>query len=95
MYNGHKRIHALKIQSIVLPNGLIGNLSGPFEGKRHGSTMLHECGVLPNLMRVSFYDGVLLCLYGDPAYSLGVHLQGSFVEPNTNPPNGSIQQKDE
>ena len=25
VYNGHKRVHALKFQSIALPNGLIGN----------------------------------------------------------------------
>ena len=28
VYNGHKRVHALKFQSIVLPNGLIGHLYG-------------------------------------------------------------------
>ena len=29
VYNGHKRVHALKIQSLTLPNGLIGHLFGP------------------------------------------------------------------
>lgn len=29
LYNGHKRVHALKFQSIALPNGMIGNLYGP------------------------------------------------------------------
>ena len=29
MYNGHKRVHAIKFQSLVLPNGLIANLYGP------------------------------------------------------------------
>ena len=29
VYNGHKRIHSLKFQSLVLPNGIIGNLYGP------------------------------------------------------------------
>ena len=29
VYNGHKRVHALKFQSIVAPNGLIANLYGP------------------------------------------------------------------
>ena len=27
--NGHKRVHALKFQSVVLPNGLIANMYGP------------------------------------------------------------------
>ena len=32
VYNGHKRVHAFKFQSIVLPNGLIGHLYGPVGG---------------------------------------------------------------
>lgn len=29
VYNGHKRVHALKFQCVALPNGLIGHLYGP------------------------------------------------------------------
>lgn len=29
VYNGHKRVHSLKFQSLALPNGLIGNIFGP------------------------------------------------------------------
>ena len=29
MYNGHKRVHGIKFQSIALPNGLIGNMYSP------------------------------------------------------------------
>ena len=29
MYNGHKRIHGIKFQSVTLPSGLIGNMYGP------------------------------------------------------------------
>lgn len=29
VYNGHKRVHSLKFQSIALPNGIIANLYGP------------------------------------------------------------------
>lgn len=29
VYNGHKRVHAIKFQSVVTPNGLIANLYGP------------------------------------------------------------------
>ena len=29
VYNGHKRVHALKFQSVAIPNGLIANLYGP------------------------------------------------------------------
>ena len=29
VYNGHKRVHGLKYQSVVLPNGMIANMYGP------------------------------------------------------------------
>ena len=29
VYNGHKRVHSLKFQSVALPNGLIGNMYDP------------------------------------------------------------------
>ena len=29
VYNGHKRVHALKFQSVTLPNGMIANMYGP------------------------------------------------------------------
>ena len=29
VYNGHKRVHAIKFQSVALPNGLIENMYGP------------------------------------------------------------------
>ena len=53
VYNVHKRVHDIKFQSIVLPNGLIGNLVGPWEGRRHDCTMLHELGLLNDLQRVA------------------------------------------
>ena len=31
VYNGHKHVHALKFQSVVLPNGLVGHLYGPVD----------------------------------------------------------------
>ena len=85
MYNGHKRVHSMKFQSVVIPNGLIANLAGTFEGKRHDSTMLYQSGLLPQLQQHAFHDGTPLCLYGDPAYPLGVHLQGPFKDRQLTP----------
>ena len=30
VYNGHKRVHALKYQSVVVPSGMIAVMHGPF-----------------------------------------------------------------
>ena len=48
-YNGYKRIHALKFQSVTAPNGLIAHLFGPVEGRRHDAYILHESRLLPEL----------------------------------------------
>ena len=92
MYNGDKQKHCIKFQSIVIPNGLIANLHGPFKGKRHDSTMPQETGVVNDLRRVAFYNGDPLCLYGDPAHPLGVHLQAPFRNMNLTPQMSSYNQ---
>ena len=33
LYNRHKRVHGIKFQSVVAPNGLIASLFGPVEGR--------------------------------------------------------------
>lgn len=80
VYNGHKRVHALKFQSVVTPNGLIANLFGPVEGRRHDSGILAMSGILPQLDQVSFSPtGQAMCIYGDPAYPHRIHLQCPFA----------------
>ena len=79
LYNGHKRYYCIKFQSVVAPNGLIANLFGPVEGKRHDSGMLADSSLPNQLQQHSFYTGGRpLCIYGDPAYPLRVHLQSGF-----------------
>ena len=79
LYNRHKRVHGIKFQSVVAPNGLTASLIGPVEGRRHDSGMLFDSGLLQELSHYSFApDGTPLCVYGDPAYPLRVHLQGPF-----------------
>ena len=80
VYNGHKRVHALKFQAVAAPNGLIANLFGPVEGRRHDSALLAMSGLLNQLEERSFSpNGNALCLYGDPAYPHRVHLQRPFA----------------
>ena len=79
LYNGHKRVHAIKFQSLVIPNGLISNLYGPVEGIRHDSGMLAMSNLLTQLQQYAHTpNGNPLCLYGDPAYPLRVHLQAPY-----------------
>ena len=85
MYNGHKRVHALKFQTAVLPNGMIGNLAGPYGGRRHDSFMLADSGLLQQLQQHAWHNQQPLCIYGDPVYPLSVHLQSPFRGANLIP----------
>lgn len=79
VYNGHKKVHALKFQSVVTPNGLIANLFGPMPGRRHDAALLNGSGLMQH-MEANFFapDGRPFCLYGDPAYPLRPHLQRPY-----------------
>jgi hypothetical protein len=66
-YNGHKRSHALKFQSVVTPNGMIADLFGPYEGRRHDSALLDASNILERMQTQKFAG---FALYGDPAYPL-------------------------
>nr|XP_047144740.1 uncharacterized protein LOC124818226 [Hydra vulgaris] len=86
LYNGHKRCHGIKFQSLVAPNGLIANLYGPVEGKRHDSGMLADSNLLNKLAVCSFNSNrEPLCVYGDPAYPHRVNLQYGFKGANISP----------
>ncbi|KAK7474943.1 hypothetical protein BaRGS_00033830 [Batillaria attramentaria] len=76
VYNGHKRVHALKFQSVVTPNGLIANLFGPMPGRRHDAALLNASGLMDYMeANMNTQDGRPFCVYGDPAYPLRPHLQ--------------------
>lgn len=79
VYNGHKRVHALKFQSVALLNGLIANIYGPVEGRRHDAGILRDSGLLNTLEREACsLRGDVLCLYGDPAYPSRPYLMAPY-----------------
>ena len=79
VYNGHKKVHALKFQSVVLPNGIIAHMYGPVKGKRHECSMLRMSDLLTKLSLNAWdTNGNPLCLYGDLAYPLRIHFQCPF-----------------
>ena len=89
LYNGHKRVHGIKFQSIVCPDGMIANLYGPTEGRLHDSFILARSGILDQLEHFSFgpHGEILciLCVYGDPTYPLRAHLETPFRGANLTP----------
>ena len=82
VYNKHKKVHPIKFQSMVTPNGTIANLYGLVEGCRLDSGMLAYSALLQQLEQHSYnlYQEPM-CLNGHLAYPLRVHLQGPFANP--------------
>ena len=86
LYNGHKKVHAIKFQAVVAPNGMVANLFGPIEGRRHDAALLANSGLLQSLQQHSVApNGDVLCIYGDPAYPLRQQLQRPFGGANITP----------
>ena len=79
LYNGHKKVHGVKFESVAAPNELTANLFGTVEGRRHDSAILARPGLLQMLEHYSIArDGSILCIFGDPAYPLKPQLQRPF-----------------
>ena len=79
VYNGYKRVHGIKFQSVVTRNGLTANLFGPVEGRKHDSGMLEDSGLCTQLQQYARgQNHNILCLYGDPAYPLRPQLLVPF-----------------
>ena len=83
-YNGHERIHAIKFQSIVTPDGMIGNMYGPIEGCRHDCALLRISGIIDQLEAADMRDpnGLPYAVYGDPAYPIRNYLLCPFKGAN-------------
>ena len=57
-------------------NGLIANLFGPIEGRRHDAFMLSNSGLADQLKQ--FNNGDPYVIYGDPAYGLSQNIMAPF-----------------
>lgn len=79
-YNGHKRVHSLKFQSVMLPNGIIANMYGPIEGRRHDCYLLRKSNLIAKMEQNIGVDGDgnQFALYGDPAYPVRPQLLSPY-----------------
>ena len=78
-YNGHKKFHALKFQAVMLPNGMIGHLFGPEEGRHNDNFLLTKSSFLDTCAVHAIREGTdentpaeewFLQVFGDPAYGV-------------------------
>jgi hypothetical protein len=70
VFSGHKRLHGIKFQSLLTPDGLISVLLGPWIGKRHDARMLSESELRACLERFCRDEnGDVYAIYGDGGYT--------------------------
>jgi hypothetical protein len=81
-YNGHKRVHSLKFQSVTMANGLILSMHGPIEGRRHDIALLRSSNIGEKWMASAPANSYM---YGDPAYPLRAWLLSPYKGTNLTP----------
>lgn len=70
IYGANKRIHAIKFQSVVAPDGQIAMLDGPYEGRKNDSGILEDSELLISRKNLKLYITCTLlrnvhsCFYG-------------------------------
>lgn len=70
-YSGHKRYHCVKYQALTCPDGMIVNLKGAYEGRKHDAAILRESQLYNQLEEsVRFPNGENFIIYGDQAYGI-------------------------
>jgi hypothetical protein len=74
VYNGHKKVHAIKFQSVVAWDGMICHVNGPWVGSRHDSGIfvdsgLHEIMEQMPLVRLGSVS-TPVAVYADDGYAL-------------------------
>lgn len=74
LFSGHKRVHALKFQSLVTPDGLVSHLGGPYCGNRHDSAILTMSGLLADMRRSLRDEDGPFVVYGDSGYPIASHI---------------------
>ena len=79
VYTGYKKFHGMKFQGVVVPNGLLAHLEGPFRTLQNDSGVLKESNLLSNIEEYAIQLGSepsdppqdrWFQLYGDSAYSV-------------------------
>lgn len=82
-YNGHKRKHALKFQTMTTPDGLILHAFGPLEGCRHDWALFVRSNIETQLENVCFVNGVQFYVHADSGYNrrtvIDVPFQGAHL----------------
>jgi hypothetical protein len=88
LYMGYKKCHGMKFQGVVVPNGLIAHLAGPFRVPQNDSGVLKESGLFEKIemhaVQLGSHPGDTpedrwFQLYGDSMYGVSPFLVSPFA----------------
>ena len=89
LYSGYKKMHGLKFQCVVTPDGFIALLQGPFAGRMHDAAIFRETELEETLEEMMPFvedeEDSVYHLCGDLAYPQSAYVCRGFagVDPNT------------
>jgi hypothetical protein len=88
IYQRYIRGHGLKYTSVVVPDGFIAYLDGPYPARRADAEILRWGGLIDDLKELMPEGGPgdIYCLYGDLAYPLSLWFMKGFVNPDRHSP---------
>lgn len=69
-YSGYKKIHCVKYQSVLCPDGIIISLKGAYPGHRHDAGIFRDSRLYEELEQYAVYGDRKYVIYGDQGYSL-------------------------
>lgn len=93
VYNGKDRVHAIKYQALVTPDGMLHQLAGPWPGSRHDMHMLHKSKLHAYVRGLPLRaDGSSFAVYADQGYAESPEVKTPFFDGATNSFHEAINQ---
>lgn len=93
VYNGKDRVHAIKYQALVTPDGMLNQLAGPWPGARHDMHMLHQSKLREFVRDLpSRADGTSFTVYADQGYAESPEVETPYFDGAANAIHEAINQ---
>ena len=77
-YSGHRKMHAIKFQGMMCPDGIFYHMAGPYPAPWHDARVLRNSGLMTHLQRNLMINNVQHFAYADGAYPLMSCLMAPF-----------------
>jgi hypothetical protein len=81
VYNGKDKVHALKYQALVTPDGMLQQLAGPWPGSRHDMYAYHKSKLKEFVQALPrSADGTTFAVYADQGYAASSEVETPYFD---------------